>query len=208
LGSSFRFVEAEVMADERRVDPDPAGVLDPEKQNPVSEGVRVTKQTQTAIVHLRATVEDTARVVAELAKANAVFESVADRLVAATFKASQDATRGGATHTELVAFVEELGDLARLSLQASGNSRRQLRDFQKAIGPTAIAFHQARTSLEAFSTLLARLVERPAPRAAVRPIEVETRPPPIPEDAISDWRTALAAAARDLGPSKSGGYKN
>lgn len=187
------------MANDARSKQEVASALDLDASDQLSEVVRVTEQTQQALGQLRAMVEDTALRVEELARANAVFEAVADRLVAATLKASQTMTHGEGPNGGSFALIEELAELARRSLLASGNGRCQLREYQKSAMPTKVAAHEAHAALEALSTLVKQLAESAQASAVIPPIEVETRPPPLPKDAISHWGAA---------PAKPGRFKN
>src|SRR3954467_867745 len=96
--------------------PETAAPSDGESRDPITDALKTIEQTHAALMRVRAQVEDATRLLSEFARISAVFDSVGDRLVNATFKASGEATRGVPSHTVLVAFVEELGDLARLSL--------------------------------------------------------------------------------------------
>ena len=156
--------------------------------DPLSEIVRMAEQSQSAFGQLRSLVEDNAARVSELARANAVFEAIADRLVAVTLKASQASTQGASAQPPSLTLVEELADLARRALLASANGRSHLREYQRTALPAKTAAHEAHTALEALSGLLQQLAAYPTATAAVPTIEVETRPPPLPDDTASCWR--------------------
>src|SRR5215831_7493179 len=95
LGSSVS-LEAEVMASERDTNNEETpGTFDLDVTDPLSEAMSAAEQGQAALGQLRAMVEETTARLEELSRANAVFEAVADRLVATTLKASEGATRGG-----------------------------------------------------------------------------------------------------------------
>jgi hypothetical protein len=189
------------MANERQQRPDVASGVDPDPSDTLSGvGVRLVERTHTAIDQARAVMEGSARLVAELARVNGAFELIADRLVAATLKASHAATSGAAPSAVLVPFVEELADLARRSLQASGDGQRHLRDHDKASAPMTTAVRDAHAALDALSAVLEHLAEPPVAKPIIPAIQVETRPPPIPEEAMPVWRARLGAPV--------GRYKN
>jgi hypothetical protein len=193
-------VEADVMAKDRQSNHEVERPLDLDAPDPLSETVRLAELSQAALGQLRAIVEDTAQRVAELSRANAVFEWVADRLVAATLKATENATRGEGTYAASLALVEELAELARRSLAASGNGRCQLREYQKTAVSAKTAAHETHAALDALLVLVKQLEESSSASTVIPTIEVETRPPPLPKDVISQsWGAA---------PSNPGRYKN
>jgi len=177
---------------------------DLDASDPLSEIIRMAEQSQAAFGQVRSLVEDNAARVAELARANAVFEAIADRLVAVTLKASQATTQAAAaqaassTQPPSLALVEELADLARRALLASANGRSHLREYQRTALPTKTAAHEAHTALETLSGLLQQLAAYPTATAALPAIEVETRPPPppMPEDTTSSWRVSASRPDR------------
>jgi len=152
----------------------------------LSEAMDTVEQGQAALNQLRAMLDETAGRLQELASANAAFESVADRLVAATVQASESATRHGDSRVSL-ALVEELAELARSSLIASGNGRSELREYEKRAISTKVAAHVANAALDALSALLKQVAASRAETASIPPIEVETRPPPVPTKATTNW---------------------
>jgi hypothetical protein len=205
-------LEAEVMANERpnetSLDIASTSDLDPDQSDSLSKGLRLVEESRREIGRLRALLEKTDHLVAELGRATAAFESVADDLVAATLRASSEATGAGAGRPTKVALVEELAALARRSLLASSNGRQNVRAYHRAHEPTATAGKQAHAALDALAAMLKRLGEQEAERDAIPLIVVETPPPPLPEGATSSWRTTLAAAVRDADPTKPRRYKN
>jgi hypothetical protein len=183
---------------------------DGEARDPVAEALKMIEQMHAAILKVRTQVQETERLLGELARISTVFDSVGDRLVNATFKASGDATRGVPSHTVLVSFVEELGDLARLALGGARDVRRELR--ARALKPGALpssnAFQETDLALHELAGALKRLALRPArPAAASIEIENRTTPPPPPR-APSALERALAAGIFAASQSKAGGYKN
>jgi len=183
---------------------------DGETRDPVAEALKMIEQMHAAVLKVRTHVQDTERLLGELARISTVFDSVGDRLVNATFKASGDATRGVPSHTVLVSFVEELGDLARLALGGARDVRRELRaqGAKPGVPPTS-AFQETDLALHELASALKRLALRPQ-RPAAAPIEIENRttPPPTPR-APSPLERALAAGIFAASQStKNGGYKN
>ena len=176
------------MAKEMKSEEEILDASDLDLSDPLAEAVHRVEQGQAALGRLRDLVEETAVRLQELACANTAFESVADRLVVATLKASENATRPDGSQPALsVALVEELAELARRSLIASGNGRSQLREHEKAAVSTKVATHEVNAALDALSALLKQLAASPAPTASIPRILVETRPPPVPLKATMNW---------------------
>jgi ABC-type transporter Mla subunit MlaD len=174
-----------------------------------SEALRLAQAAEAAAAKVRARLDEISRVMADLMKINAVFESVADRLANATFRASVDATRGVAPRAVLVAFVEELADLARRTSEGTREIRKELRNYAATAGVTALALRQAETALQGLLGVLEQMAERQA-RAGqpIRIIEIETRVPPSPQMTVAALAKAVAAGGWLAEPPKSGGYKN
>lgn len=184
---------------------------DGEARDPVAEALKMIEQMQAAILTVRTQVQETERLLGELARISTVFDSVGDRLVNATFKASGDATRGVPSHTVLVSFVEELGDLARLALGGARDVRRELRARATKPGvPSASPFQETDLALHELAAALKRLALRPRPPSASIEIEHRTTPPPPPPPrAPSALERALAAGIFAASQSsKNGGFKN
>jgi hypothetical protein len=180
-----------------------------EARDPVAEALKMIEQTHAAIVQVRAQVDDTARLLGELARISTAFDSVGDRLVNATFKASGEATRGVPSHAVIVSFVEELGDLARLALGGARDIRRELRARAANPTPPAAVFHETDSALHELAAALRRVAQRPLRPATASPIEIENRtvPPPTPR-APSALERALAAGIFAAATSKPTGFKN
>jgi hypothetical protein len=181
-----------------------------EARDPVADALKRIEELHAAVVKVHAQVDETARLLGELARISTVFDSVGDRLVNATFKASGDATRGVPSHAVLVSFVEELGDLARLALGGARDVRRELRARAVKPGqPINDMFHETNLALTELAAALKRLSLRQA-RPPATPIEIENRTtPPPPPRAPSALERALAAGIFAAATnSKSGGYKN
>jgi hypothetical protein len=181
---------------------------DGEARDPAADALKRIEELHTAIVNVRAQVDETARLLGELARISTVFDSVGDRLVNATFKASGDATRGVPSHAVLVSFVEELGDLARLALGGARDVRRELRARALKPGQPINIFHETDLALRELALSLKRLSLRP-PRPTAPPIEIENRTaPPPPPRTPSALERALAAGIFAAANNKAGGYKN
>lgn len=187
-----------------------AAPSDGESRDPVADALKTIEQTHAALMRVRAQVEDATRLLSEFARISAVFDSVGDRLVNATFKASGEATRGVPSHTVLVAFVEELGDLARLSLGGARDVRRELRARSNQTTPSAATLQDADVALRELANNLRRISQRPGRLVtAPSPIEIENRtvPPPPPRVPSALERALAGGVFASTGP-KAGGYKN
>jgi len=187
-----------------------AAPSDGESRDPITDALKTIEQTHAALMRVRAQVEDATRLLSEFARISAVFDSVGDRLVNATFKASGEATRGVPSHTVLVAFVEELGDLARLSLGGARDVRRELRARSNQTTPSAATLQDADAALKQLANSLRRISQRPAHVVPTpSPIEIENRtvPPPPPRVPSALERALAGGVFASTGP-KAGGYKN
>jgi len=109
----------------------------------ISEVGKLIEQTQAAVSRARAQIDETARLMSALLNIGAMFESVATRLMDATFKTSDLATSGAVSHAILLSLVEELGDLARKALGGAGSVRSELRTYSGHTLPTVLAFRDA-----------------------------------------------------------------
>ena len=190
--------------------PGTAAPSDGESRDPIADAQKMIEQTHAALLRVRAQVEDATRLLSEFARISAVFDSVGDRLVNATFKASGEATRGVPSHTVLVAFVEELGDLARLSLGGARDVRRELRARSNQTTPSAATLQDADAALKQLANSLRRISQRPAHVVPTpSPIEIENRtvPPPPPRVPSALERALAGGVFASTGP-KAGGYKN
>ena len=110
----------------------------------------------------------------------------------------------------LVAFVEELGDLARLSLGGARVVRRELRARSNNPTPPAAMLRDTDAALKELANTLNRISQRPARFVATpNPIEIENRtvPPPPPRVPSALERALAGGVFASTGP-KAGGYKN
>jgi hypothetical protein len=190
--------------------PSTAATSDGESREPIADALKMIEQTHAALMKVRAQVEDATRLLSEFARISAVFDSVGDRLVNATFKASGEATRGVPSHTVLVAFVEELGDLARLSLGGARDVRRELRARSNQTTPSVATLQDADAALKELASSLRRISTRPSRIVPTpSPIEIENRtvPPPPPRVPSALERALAGGVFASTGP-KAGGYKN
>ncbi len=190
--------------------PATAATSDGESREPTADALKMIEQTHAALIKVRAQIEDATRLLSEFARISAVFDSVGDRLVNATFKASGEATRGVPSHTVLVAFVEELGDLARLSLGGARDVRRELRARSNQTTPSVATLQDADTALRELANSLRRISLRPSRIVPTpSPIEIENRtvPPPPPRVPSALERALAGGVFASTGP-KAGGYKN
>jgi len=196
------------MANERPSEYQITSTLDAELSDSLSRAARMAEQSQTVIERLRAALDETSRVAAELGEVNATFEAVAEELVVATLGTSENVTRGNLSHETGVALVERLGNLARRSVLASFNGRQHLRGHEAAAAPAMTAVKEAQFLSDSLSLLLKDLAEQAAAIAAIPTIEVVVGPPPPRESSASTWSTALTPTGRDADPSKRGRYRN
>jgi len=186
-----------------------AAASDGESRDPVTDAQKRIEEMHAAIAKVRDQVDETARLLGELARISTVFDSVGDRLVNATFKASGDATRGVPSHAVLVSFVEELGDLARLALGGARDVRRELRARAAKPGQPGSVLLETELALNELSAALKRLALRPVRQPATT-IEIENRttPPPTPRTPSPLERALAAGIFAAASPNKTGGYKN
>jgi hypothetical protein len=201
-------LEAEVMANERPSEYQITSTLDSELSDSLSRAARMAEQSQSVIERLRAALDDTSRVAAELAEVTAAFEAVAEELVVATLGASENVTRGDLSHERLVGLVERLGDLARRSVLAGFNGRQHVRGYEKAAATATTAADEAEVASGMLSLLLKDLSEQAAAIAAIPTIEVVVAQPPARESSASTLSTSLTLTGRDADPSKRGRYRN
>jgi hypothetical protein len=173
-----------------------------ENEPKVSTAVKLIEESRTAIGGLRAQVEETTRALAELAKVNALFESVADQLSESTFKSSIQATAGVAPYTVLVGVIEQIGDLAKRSVQGTYELRRQLAECASSVAATTAAVGEADATLQKLLTLT-QVSQAGATASPHAPIEVEVRPP-----APAKVNAGAVAAFWAAVVPKAGGFKN
>jgi hypothetical protein len=186
------------------------GISETDPREIAAEASKVADKARVTLNQVREQLRAAERLGAMLDESTAVFESIAQRLLDATFRASDAATRAAASHAVVVSFVEELGDLARRSLKASSALRRELRDYQMTTAPALAATQQADTALGALTHAIKRVADRQAQaQAQARPpaprvIEVETTRPFLTRESARESDLAFFKATSI----KSGGYKN
>ena len=185
---------------------------DGEPRDPSSEAAKIIEQARAVLDAVQAHADETGRVLAEITRIGRTFDTVANHLLDSTFKATDEATRGIPSREAVIKLVEELGDVARLSLRASGDAQRELQNRNAGHQDSAAIIRAADAALEELAAALMRLASRPArPRPA---IEIETLEPAAAKTAgrsqraSSDLERALAATAFASHFPKAGGYKN
>lgn len=177
-----------------------------------SEAVKIIEQARAVLDALQAHADETGRVLAEITRIGRTFDAVANHLLDSTFKATDEATRGVPSREAVIKLVEELGDVARMSLRASGDARRELQNRNTGYQDSAAVIRAADGALEELASALTRLASRPVRSRPV--IEIETLEPSAakaagrPQRASSDLERALAATAFASHFPKAGGYKN
>lgn len=152
----------------------------------VGEAQKIVERTRAALLEMRVRLEESARLLAELARISSVFDNIGDRLMKATFKASGDVTRGLPSQVVLISFVEELATLSRLALGGAADLRRELRARIARPAPGSNPFLETELALRELSASLQRLTARAVQPPALT-IEIEDRsartpgtPPPFP----------------------------
>lgn len=182
---------------------------DGEPRDPSLEAVKVIEQARAVLDALQAHADETERVLAEIARIGGIFDAVANHLLDSTFKTTDEATRAVPSREAVVKLVEDLGQLARISLGASGDARRELQNRNSGHQESVAIIRAADAALEDLAAALTRFSSRP--RAA---IEIETLEPTAgkstgrPRGGSSDLERAIAATAFAAQRPKSGGYKN
>jgi len=179
-----------------------------ETETNVSSAMKLVEQTQSAVGKVRAQIDEIARLMSELARINAVFESVADRLANATFKSSIDATSGAPPYSVVLSFIEELGDLAKRSAEGTRDIRRELRNYATNSSATAVAIRQTESALQGLTGVLKQIEDRNMRSAPAHTIEIETRIPPTAQMTVAALAKAVAAGVWVGDLPKTGGYKN
>lgn len=186
---------------------------DVEPRDASLEVLKVIEQARAVLDTVQAQSEETSRVLAEIARIGGMFDAVANHLLDATFKATDEATRAVPSRAAVVKLVEELGDLARISLGASGDARRELQNRNGADLASTSTLRAADAALQELAAALTRHASRPT-RFRPLVIEIETLEPANakatrrPQSGSSDLERAIAATAFASQLPKSGGYKN
>ncbi|HXI56218.1 MAG TPA: hypothetical protein VNO55_09170 [Polyangia bacterium] len=132
---------------------------------------KLAQQAHAELVKARAHVAESIGLISELTRISAVFESVAEGLVDATFKASRETTRGAAPQEVLLSFVEELGDLARKAVVGAGSARRELHCLKSNLVSAAGPLQTADAAIDELEVAVKQLSQRNAD-ANARRIEV------------------------------------
>jgi hypothetical protein len=143
----------------------------------LAEASRKAAEVQSAMDALETHLRDAARLVAAAEKVNGVFQTVADRIANATFKATIDTTHGKSPREVAVSFVKELSELACMSLDGTRSLRREVVAAKASSAAVLPALRQAATAMQGLSQALKLIASRPSRAAVVPPpsIIVETR---------------------------------
>jgi hypothetical protein len=187
---------------------------DGDNRDPSLEAVKVIEQARAVLDALQAHADETGRVLAEITKIGRTFDAVANHLLDSTFKATDEATRGVPSRDAVIKLVEELGDLARISLGASGDARRELENRNNGHQDSVAMIHAADAALGDLAAALTRLASRPVHPRSLHQIEIETfdplagKPAKRPQGSSPELERALAATAFVSHLTKAGGYKN
>lgn len=199
------------MANPFPTDPQPLEMSERDSREALAEALQLVEKTQTAIGRIRIQVDSLARLMLELAKINAVFETVADRLAGPGF-GSEAPEVGAARRTVLAPLVKELAELARRTSEGTREIRKELRAQAVNASTTAIAVRQTENALAGLAEVLKSLLERVGervPRATpVRSIQIETRVSASAQMTVAALARAVAAGVWTIDSPKSGGYKN
>lgn len=145
-------------------------------ESAVSQASRLIEQAHVEILRARLQVTETIGLIAELTRISAVFESIAEGLVDATFKASSETTRGTTPQMVLLTFVEDLGDLARRAVLGAGDARREVNRLKSSATPTVGPLQSADAAIRQLGHAIKQLADRPA-SATTNRIPVEHAPP-------------------------------
>ena len=143
----------------------------------LAEASRKAAEVQSAMDALETQMRDAARLVAAAEKVNGIFQTVADRVANATFKATIDTTHGRSPRDVAVSFVKELSELACMSLEGTRTLRREIVAAKASSTAVLPALRQAAGAMQGLASALKTLSLRPTRAAVVPPpaIIVETR---------------------------------
>jgi ethanolamine utilization microcompartment shell protein EutL len=136
---------------------------------------RNAADVQGAIESLELFIEGGTRLVSAAEKVSGIFATVASRVGDATFKATFAATEGQPPREIAVALVTELSQLASMSLKASNELRRELRDVTSSVTSALPSLRQARRAVESLSGVLKTLASQPNRTSVQPPVVIELR---------------------------------
>ncbi len=145
------------------------------EETALSELARLIEEAHVELVKARGQVSETIRLIAELTRISAVFESVAEDLVDATFKASNETTRGISPQMILLSFVDNLGSLAQRAVVGSGDIRREMNRLRTNVSPSAGPLQSADAALIQLGQAVQRLTEQRREQATASRIEVQVK---------------------------------
>lgn len=198
------------MANPVTTDTPPDEMSDNPSQESLAEALRLVEQTQAAVAKIRVQVDGLARLMTELAKVNAVFESVADRLAVQGLATGPAGTGTGAVERAgLLPFVNHLAELARQTSEGTREIRKELRAHAMNAATTAVAVRQTENALVGLWNVLKQLMDRVPRPAPARAIEIETRVSGSAQLTVAALARAVAAGVWKIDmPKAGGGYKN
>lgn len=139
----------------------------------LSELARLIEEAHAELLKARGQVSETIRLIAELGRISAVFESVAEDLVDATFKASNETTRSVSPHAVLLSFIDNLGSLAQRAVVGAGDARREMNRLRTNVNPEAGPLQTADAALVQLGQAVQRLSEQRRDQGTARKIEVQ-----------------------------------
>ena len=142
------------------------------EEKALSELARLIEEAHAELIKARGQVNETIRLMAELGRISAVFESVAEDLVDATFKASNETTRGISPHAILLSFVDNLGSLAQRAVVGAGDVRREVNRLRTNVAPSAGPLQTADAALAQLGQAVQRLSQQRRDEATGRRTEV------------------------------------
>lgn len=173
-----------------------------ELRGPYEEALKTLEQTRATLASLLARSDEMSRLLVEVARIGKVFESVANDLVDATFSMSAAATSAVPARATLVTLVEELGRLARISLIAGGDVRRELLNHEDGRASTVRSIRESDVALQELAITIKRFVADAA-RAPRAPKIVVASARSVPAETSNPfaWRALNA-------PKPGGGLKN
>ena len=197
------------MAKPVTTDTPPDEMSDNPSQESLAEALRLVEQTQAAVAKIRVQVDGLARLMTELAKVNAVFETVADRLAVQGLASGPAGTGTGAVERpDLLPSVNHLAELARQTSEGTREIRKELRAHALSAATTAIAVRQTENALVGLWNVLKQLMDRAPRPVPVRAIEIETRVSGSTQLTVAALARAVAAGVWKIDMPKAGGYKN
>lgn len=143
------------------------------EEKALMELARLIEEAHAELIKARGQVGETVRLIAELGRISAVFESVAEDLVDATFKASEETTRGISPHAILLSFVDNLGSLAQRAVVGAGDIHREVNRLRTNASPSVGPLQTADAALAQLGQAVQRLSQQRRDQATARRIDVQ-----------------------------------